>query len=129
MQEQNPQESSDVGASLEAYCAPREGNPPLRFTGKIIGTAVDENPNANDSYHRVTIFTTARKKFVVVQVFDWSWRERPRRDAAAFAEAKDVVDWLRSEEDGKLSEVAQRALGEAAAVDDRLAAAFGEDVD
>jgi hypothetical protein len=77
----------------------------------------------------VTIYYTAGGKFVVAEVYDANHLDRPSRDAAAFVEAKELVAWLRSSEDGKLSEVALLALGNAAAIDDQIASAFVENVD
>jgi hypothetical protein len=129
MKNQTTEVSIAAGQGLVAYYIKQEGNLPLRFKGKIIGSAKKEDRNANDSYHRVTIYYTAAGKFVVEEVFDANHLDRPSRHAAAFAEAKDVVAWLRNTEDKQLSDVAVRALGDAAMNDEQVEAAFGEDVD
>jgi len=123
---QNEPEEIDV---YSEYSVRRKSDAPIRFQGRIIGSAEKNEPNNNDYYERVTIYRSKGGKYIAEKIFDANHLDRPERNAASFADAKSVVDWLRHPETHELRKLAIQALSAAASVDDGMDAAFGEDID
>ena len=122
----NEPEETDVDSE---YSVRRNSDAPIRFRGRIIGSAEKKEPNNNDYYERVTIYRSKGGKYIAEKIFDANHLDRPERNAASFSDAKSVVDWLRPPETHVLTKLAIPALSAAASVDDGMDATFGEDID
>ena len=123
----NKDSDTTITESLERYSLRRTGDIPLRFSGRITGTAKVENAERNNSYQRTTIYMTRAGKYVAEVVFDADHLDVAERKAAVFDDAGSVVNWLRHD-DHSLGATANTALRRTAAADPGMAAAYGEDV-
>lgn len=105
----------------------RDGIPPISFTGKLIGTS-----SGYTQTHRravITIHRTKGGKFIaVISCKTRQYDERYGTEAASFATAAGVIDWLKQDND-MLNPLSQEAVEEAAKVDPEFAAAWVEEVE
>jgi len=113
--------------NLESSRIIRDGDTPLRFRGRLIGSA-REVAEVNDVVHEVQLYRTAAGKFVVRGYFDALYLKHAEHKAERFDTAAEAIKWLRDPETGKLGEAAQDALSDAARHDEDVMAAYGEEV-
>ena len=110
----------------------RTGELPLRFTGFEIGSG-STRTSSGDSSNRwtsVRIWRTKGGKYVVRAGNYTCWQgEQDHIRGASFATPAEVIDWLRSDNDGRLGRASQEACEEAANNDAEFAKAFVEEVD
>ena len=105
----------------------RDGIPPISFTGKLIGTS----SGVTSTYRRavITIHRTKGGKFIaVISCKTCQHGERYGTEAASFATAAEVIDWLK-EGESELGAVSQEAVEKAAKVAPEFAAAWVEEVE
>lgn len=112
---------------LESWTVRRSDDAPLRFRGVVIGQGVHEQ-STNDEYDRTTVYRSVSGKYIAEHVIDATCLESPHRSAAAFRDAGEMVAWLRDEH-GKLGRTEIVALARAAANDEKVDQAFGEDIE
>ena len=110
----------------------RTGEPPLRFTGIEIGsgdTKIDGGNRAN-RWTEVTIYITKGGKYVAHVGYRTCWQgEHDTDNARSFATPIELVEWLRSDNDGRLGRASQEACEEAAKNDEAFGKSFVEEVE
>lgn len=114
-------------ATIEQHTITRDGQPPLRFEGAIIGSASSCRVDTRGT--DITIYRTKGGRFVA-QVERWTrWQGESGSDSAA---AKDTLselsEWLAEDNNGTLGRIAQEAIEEAIKKDPTLRDQFVEDV-
>ena len=106
----------------------RTGEPPLRFTGAEIGSGEVEVGTGRRV--RVRIYKTKGGKYVASVDSITRWQgEHDTTSAKSFVTPEEVVEWLRSDNDGRLGLASQEACEEAAKNDEAFGKAFVEEVD
>ncbi len=112
--------------TAESFSIIRDGEAPLRFSGRIIGSAEETSDN-NGLVRVVEIYRTTSGKFVARRFVDANFLERPERSAEAFDKASALITSLRDTE-GTIDSVAQDSIDRAAKHDESIRAAYGVDV-
>ena len=106
----------------------RTGEPPLRFTGAEIGS--EKVATGAGRGIRVQIYKTKGGKYVASVEHNTCWQgEHSTTSAKSFATPLEVVEWLRSDNDGRLGRASQEACKEAAKNDEAFGKAFVEEVE
>ena len=106
----------------------RTGEPPLRFAGFEIGSGEVEVGTGRRVL--VRIYKTKGGKYVASVDSITKWQgEHDTTSAKSFVTPEEVVEWLRSDNDGRLGRASQEACEEAAKNDEAFGKAFVEEVD
>ena len=113
--------------TLESFRIIRDGDTPLRFRGRLIGSA-REVADVNNVVYEVELYRTASGKFVVRAYFDSAYLKHAKHNAERFDTVAEAITWLRDPNTGKLGVAAQDALTDAAKHDEDVLTAYGEDV-
>ena len=110
----------------------RTGEPPLRFVGTEIGcgdTKIDQGNRAN-RWTEVTIYRTKGGKYIAHVGYRTCWQGEHSTDSAkSFTAPAELVEWLRSDNDGRLGRASQEACEEAAKNDTEFGKVFVEEVE
>lgn len=117
-------------AEYEQYTITRDGQPPLRFAGEVIGSSSSRTPDNDTRGTDVTIYRTKGGKFVA-EVYRWTrWQgESSRTSAASRPTFAKVIDWLRSENGEILGRISQEAIEDAIRRCPDLRESFVEEVE
>ena len=110
----------------------RTGEPPLRFTGAEIGSG-STRTSSGDSSNRwttVKVYRTKGGKYVASVGHYTCWKgEHDSIEAGSFTTPAELVEWLKSDNDGRLGRASQEACEEAAKNDEAFGRAFVEEVE
>lgn len=107
----------------------RTGLPPIRFTGREIGSG---STRTNDStrWTSVSIYRSQGGRWLASVASFSCWEdEQDHHRAAAFETALGLVDWLTADNDGRLGRASQQACEEASKADPDFREAYVEVID
>lgn len=111
------------------YKITRNGEPPLRFHGTLIGSGSSRSFNST-RWTNIRIYRTSGGKYVAHVEAVTCWQgERDFAKARSFATPGELIDYLKGDESERLSHVAQEALEDAAATVTEFAETYVEIVD
>ncbi len=111
------------------YTLIRDGKPPLKFTGAIIGTGSNRTAQGvrQNRWTEVNIYRTRGGRYVAAVNYHTQGQGEPQYDKAeSFGAADAMLEWLRDDNGGTLGGVAQEALASAAKNDSAIDAAYVE---
>lgn len=116
---------------MQDYIVSRDGLPPIKFTGELIGEANNnfQNGNTANRWTRVEIYRTKGGKYVAQVARMTRWQgESDRYEAMSKPDAPQIIRWLQGDEE-KLGSVSQEAVERACKVDESFAAVWVETID
>lgn len=93
----------------------RNGEPPLRFTGTVLGTGSTRNHNST-RWTNCAIWRTKAGHYVALLECQTQWQGERDRAQATSGTASEVCEWLKRD-DGEYGEAGQAALEAASRVD------------
>ena len=114
---------------MEVITLERTGLPPIRFTGTKIGSGSTATHDST-RWTTVHIYRSKGGKWLaqVRHITQWE-KEHDSYSATSAASAADLVEWLKSDNDGRLGRASQGACDDAAKNDEEFAKAFVEEVE
>lgn len=106
---------------------PRDGFPPLAFTGELLASGTDRHHDST-RWTIIDLYLTEGGRYVACESWHSRWvGERDTRRAASFSCPREAIEWLGGKT-GRLGLAAQAAVEEAASCDEAFAAAWIEKV-
>jgi hypothetical protein len=121
----------DYNEIKEGITLNRTGNPPIRFTGSLIGYADNEFVGGNraNRWSQVTIYRTKGGNYVAyVSAFTCWQGESDYFKGESFANASEVIEYLKDHAD-RLGKVSQEAIEGACENDIEFKLAFVQEVE
>jgi hypothetical protein len=109
----------------------RDGQPPIIFTGELIGFGSNQiiNGRENSRWTEVHIWSTKGGKYVAQVKRLTCWQDEcARLNAQSFCDPNALIEWLK-EGSEDLGSVSQEAVEEACKKDEKFSAAWIEVVD